>query len=504
MEDPNLVAAILNGDKFLHEVEAKAGKKVNFIHALMEVEQHIYSYFLDQAPLKLGENTNIINEDELKKFNTTVKDMLRKDYIDHSDIVKEISSFVMDFVMTLQKNVIANLSSHNASFEVVMYKMISAMKEFKTMFFYIYGPGEVSLKTLKTEIDKLACTSDDAFHEILLKSRVFFASKSISISIKNNIVRAYQQYFKKVEENFKTAQRLLPDLTMDDFDAYRTQVAKFKKNDPQKTQVRYVIELLRLHALYPQYQSVLVPLILRKCEAKPIDTNDDFFGIGKNVKWFPKPKDVQMTLPIQLPQVAEELRQEGLQPPHMKSMLINRQIVTPLTDVKKRLFENTVKTFLAAENVLSEFEDCFRYRQYRDKNVKLIATEKGENILRKAKSLADYNAAFQLMAPYVNRHKNFKWDSFFGNDITRTWNKIIKQIREPAITALLNEINDVADIDEKIIRLKEACEMPLFNQHRNNHWYTGAVGDTHSVKIIKNEIAKLEALKNQSLISLKQ
>ncbi len=99
------------------------------------------------------------------------------------------------------------------------------------------------------------------------------------------------------------------------------------------------------------------------------------------------------------------------------------------------------------------------------------------------------------MEPYINRHKHIKWDSFFGNKITKSWNNIIKQIRELALDVLIKEVEVFDNLDAKIKRLKEACEMPLFNEHRNNHWYTGKFGDTHAVSVIKKKIASLEDLK---------
>ncbi len=556
MERADLVVRQTEGNKALQKFEVQPVKEVSITDAAMDVQRDIYFYYLDKVQLIPANNAD--NEFS-QQFNAAMKDALRKEYIELFNIQKE---FIAPFIQNgLAMQIGALLATiENCTIEKAQQL---ALAQFQMLFVCAYGPDQLSIKKLRVEIDSLARMSDDQFDEKLNDFDIMIFAKSAYVKFKNNIVKAYQQYFKKAEEHLKFAQRLMPDLRMEDFDLYRNQIVEQMKSNPQRAQERSVLELMRMHALYPQFQEHVLPMILEVCKPQPIVIGEQDFQLGRHVVKLPLVRG--MTLPIQLPPIARELEMEGLQPSHIQSVLlltnvpasvapqnieqkpksratveeINEEgeeiskvsdskaklkeevteqiektdialrppkegqlVVAPPSDVQQKSFENTVKIFLVADEILREFQGLPSSAQYQDKNEKLTAAQKVENILHNAKNVNDFDAAFKLMAPYINRHKNLLSDTIFGNKNTDTWKKVMKQIREPATAALLGEVSRMLETDDKIKRLKEACEMPLFNQHRNNHWYTGAFGDTHAVCLIKKEIANLEEQKKQPRLSL--
>jgi hypothetical protein len=550
MERLDVVVKRVDGDKALQKIEVKPEREVSITDAGMDVQRDIYFYFLDQIQLIPANNAD---KEFSQQFNAAMKDALRKEYIELFNIQKK---FIAPFI---NSGLIMQITYLQGALNVSMEQAQQlALAQFQMIFVCAYGPDQLSIKKLKVEIESLARMSDEQFGEKLSDFDIMFLAKSAYIKFKNNIVQAYQQYFQKAEEHLAYAKRAMPHLTMDDFDLYRNQIAEQMKSNPQRAQERTVLEFMRMYASYPQYQEHVLPLILDQAKPQPIIKGEKEFQIGRHVVKLPLISG--MTLPIQLPPIAHELEREGLQPSHIQSVLLitnvpvsvvpqntdqesksratvveideegekvgnvlegkskpkdtkkkeitemilqppqqGQLIVAPPTEAQQRSFASTVKLFLVSDEILREFKDLPSSPQYQDKNEKLTAFQKVENILLNAKNVTDYEAAFKLMAPYINRHKNLLADMIFGNKNTDTWKKVMKQIREPAMAALIREVNFMADTDARIKRLKEACEMPLFNEHRNNHWYTGAIGDTHAVSVIKKEIVIFEAQRRSEL-----
>jgi hypothetical protein len=548
MESLDVVSKRVGGDKALQKIEVKSEREISITNAAIDVEREVYFYFLEQIQLLPGVSPS---KEFSQQFNAAMHDAFRKEYLELFKIQKE---FITPFINSdwIIQNTYLEVTFNISEEDALRY----AIAQFKKIFICANGPDKLSICELKKQIDLMASISDEHFSEQFLSVEICSLAKPGYLEFKNNIVKAYQQYFKKAEEHLACAKHVMSDLTMADFDEYRKLITELMDKDPQRKQERIVLELMRMHALYPQHQEQVLPLILEQCKPQPIKSGEQTFRLG-NYIGIVTLFDAK-TSSIHLPRIAQELEKEGLQPPHIQSLLLltnvpasvapqnvdqksklpatgieideegeevgnvlegksklqdtkkkensemilqppqqGQLIVAPPTEVQQGSFENTIKIFLVADEILREFQDLPSSSQYQDKNEKLTAFQKVENILRNAKTMTDYEAAFKLMAPYINRHKNLLTDMIFGNKNTDTWKKVMKQIREPATNTLLSEVALIEDTDAKIKRLKKACEMPLFNQHRNNHWYTGGIGDTHAVSVIKKEIATLEEQKKQ-------
>ena len=562
----------IDQDRALQRSEINPPKEVSITDAIMDADIKVCFYFLDKIKLLPTHNAHAEDVAFASSFDAAMKDALRKQYIELYNINKE---YIMPFVTS---GLILQIYYLSTSLQISQEQaQLIAAAQLQLIFVCAYGPDKLSIKKLKTEIGEFARMTDAEFSEKLAFFNITSLAQSAYITFKNNIVKAYQQYFKKADEHLAYAKRLMPDLTMDDFDLYRNQIAEQMQHNPQEKQARIVLEMMRLHALYPQYQEFILPLMLAQCKPQPIIIGEKNFDLnGHNIK-LPVVDEDNMTQPIRLPDVAQQLNEEGLQPTYIQATLLltnpqmpvpvreqtesdskskvelldedeaeeeqaeeeefekdqaaednsdlhkeemervdtpkektemmlpqqldNQIIVALPTAAQQRSFENTVEIFLNAEQITKEFENYSSSPQYINKQEKLTAAAKVDNILHNATTVSDYNVAFNLMAPYINRHKNLLIDMIFGNKNTDTWKKVMKQIREPATTALLTEVSGLETIDAKIKRLQEACQMPLFNEHRNNHWYTGKFGDTHAVSVIKKEISILEGQRNRPVLA---
>ena len=327
---------------------------------------------------------------------------------------------------------------------------------------------------------------------------------------------------------------------MDILDDYRIKVEEKMRAEAQIVQERTVLELMRAYALYPQRQKELLRPILYESQPRSIvigEDTDERSGYTFKVPLCGE----EVTREINLAAIAQQLKNEGLLPPHIQASLLltkpqtlpqvstgagvesniqlnhpsqqkgkqrgavvtdeKLSIVVLPTEAQIRSLNNTVELFSKADPIIQKFKDLSDKPKYDDNQDKLTAVQKAEEILVNAKTMNDYNAAFNFMAPFINRHKNYSFDIWFGNNNTDTWKEMMKRIREPATQALFHEVGLMENIADKIARLKEAREMPLFKQHRNNHWYTGNVGDTHAVSVIKKEISILEDQRNKSVLA---
>ena len=167
-----------------------------------------------------------------------------------------------------------------------------------------------------------------------------------------------------------------------------------------------------------------------------------------------------------------------------------------------RSLDSTLGFFSTVDKILQEYLHLSKKPKYEKSSNKQLAVDKVEIIFGHLKTVDELNMAFMILEPYINRHKNYRFDSFFGNANTSSWKNVMKRLRESALSALLIEVDLIINNDEKMARLREACNMSLFNRHRNNHWYTGKFGDTQAVSTIKNKIAELAKPKQLQQISL--
>lgn len=91
------------------------------------------------------------------------------------------------------------------------------------------------------------------------------------------------------------------------------------------------------------------------------------------------------------------------------------------------------------------------------------------------------------------KHRNFLSKTFKSDLKSPEWQKTVDAIREIVLTKLDAEIEQLNKKDEKIALLEEAKNMPIFNEHTNNFYITGAFGYTKAVGDID---ARLDRIKS--------
>lgn len=509
MEDPTELGKGFEQKKEIQKSKATEIRMKVWLKALLNA----HFFFVNKIELKLP--FAFIDQSNKDVFIQAIREVLTLGYIDIGNLHKDI---VYPFI----EDVLSDFSEE---------KVKEASEKITLLFSSGFGANYLSIQKLNTLIERLEGTNDDDFKS-LLRDMGFTKKHQVFHRYKIALVDAYKLYINNVNQRLKTLQELMPGLTLDNLNSCFLDIERYTFEAPHLKQERFIIELMRMYSLYPQYQRNINRIILQEAKPQLIVRGEEKKTIyGRE---FIAPKYEGETAPINLLTAAQTLMKEGLFPAHIKlSDSLTREqaksqprvgggsaldkekyrldiavpqesseFTEPTADQKISL-ENTVKLFSQYGSVLNEFEGFSESPQYKDNMDKFYAVAKVNNILNNAKTVQDYVIAYKLMEPYINRHKHIKWDSFFGNKITRTWNNVIKQIRERALEALTKEVNalDKDNLDTKIKRLTEACKMPLFNEHRNNHWYTGKFGDTHAVSVIKKEISILEDQRNRSVLA---
>lgn len=527
MEQLDAVAERIDSDKSSKKIEIEIEKEVNVSNISLYARRNVFLYYLDQLV------------DRNARYDV-LRDVLRKIIIDYFDAAKEI---LTPFLSSLE------IQKDHLERNVYRPEPHTTHMQMDKQLSQIFPCNVRNLYTVyisKEEIKLLAEMSDENFLlDFLSRFDISYRAKPGYFNHKNNMVKAFQQYFKKVDDHLANAKRLIPGLTWEHLISNLDIIEKLMVQDDQKSQKREAIELMRMYALYPQLQNQLMPIILEKCNTQPICDRarrvyKPNYQMAQGELEVPPIKG--NTELIQPAVIAQKLDKEGLLPSHIQSVLLSKHVpvsvnmqeteyekkthetfneineegkeisiiiegkvkseyeVTEKIAVKpsqeqQKSFENTIKIFLANEKILYACRDL-------DKSTKLTVEEKVEKILLIAKNVNDYAAAFKLMATYINKHKNPIFDTIFSNNNTNTWKKIMNHIRKLALKTLMDEVININDIDKKIKLLQEACQMPLFNQHRNNHWFTGGFGDTAAVSVIKQEIANLEGQNSKLRISI--
>lgn len=129
----------------------------------------------------------------------------------------------------------------------------------------------------------------------------------------------------------------------------------------------------------------------------------------------------------------------------------------------------------------------------------LSQTQLVDSISQLNYSVQELNALYNLTKTMdaFNGHRNPNTDTFFGIKNTASWQSTVKDLRIKALDTLFNEVDGMANAEEKIQHLHQAKTLALFCEHRNNSIFAGAFGRTESVTRIEDEIERIEAtLKN--------
>ncbi len=504
MDEPDNMRERVEIDKASKINKTDMANKVTFNHVFQEALYDLEIYCINEV---------IFSESKL----------LPTQILDSNNVVPAIKTLMIANFLTLvgsSTTAILNLVQGKFTGSLLDLNLpmdqINARNErvriYQIIFIKTYKPERYTIKNIRKQMEYFRDIKHVDFMSLLNNAGIVDHYANF-IEIKNAVVTYYAEYIDVTTSQLAELQKSVPNITIDVLDEFINQLAKFKQSNAQLLQERRLLGLMRVYAKYPQHRQRLLPLIIQNSKPHPILVGDRIVNQGDN--YYTVPQFSGETKRVCLSDIARQLKSEGLLPSYISDNLNNnvnntsnagvkdavKSIHATLlcTETQLKSFDETIEMFLKADTILGEFSELSNSYQYENIADKESAISKAHNILSNAKKIEDYNAAFNLMAPYINRHKHCKWDSFFGNDITSTWNKMMKQIREPALSALLNELNDILDIDDKITMLKKACEMPLFNQHRNNHWYTGAFGDTHAVSVIKKEIVRLENQKEESM-----
>ncbi len=520
VEEAHILTERIERQKDLQESQISLTKEQNLINPiakiLCDIELNVYLYYLNVLYLSPHSRDIDLPGYKLNEFLLSIKKAIVQHCIELQGIKKKV-------IVPFLSKVLSGLSPEKAN---------ETYKNLALLFPVGFGLDldRLSTSKLRAYITKLEQTTDDSF-KLDLKALGLSKKYQECSDLKASLIEAYRDFLVLTEQRIVELRKLLSTFSMTYLDKYLIIFEKCIREDDQRLQERYVNESIRMHALYTQYHQELDLLISNWVQPKYIQEGEETKII--NGRKFVGPHCERTTQAIDLLQVVRESDKEGLFPDHIEwaVYLTGAQIglysptlgETSQQKDKQRWevwsapqemhkfkptaeqsisFQNTIEFFSRIGRIRNMFSSCSIARHYENASEKVYAVEKVECILANAVNVNDYNDAFYLIAPYINRHKHDGWDSFFGNKVTRTWNKVMKQIREPATNALLKEVGELKTADAKIQRLKEACEMPLFNQHRNNHWYTGAFGDTHAVVLIKKEIANLEEQKKQSRLSL--
>ncbi|MBA3536019.1 MAG: hypothetical protein H0T84_05340 [Tatlockia sp.] len=114
-------------------------------------------------------------------------------------------------------------------------------------------------------------------------------------------------------------------------------------------------------------------------------------------------------------------------------------------------------------------------------------------------SVTEFNMLYNLLKKIdgLNTHTNVYIDKFFGIENTTTWRNTLGQLRTKALETLFKEVEKIFSHEDKITFLEQAKTLPLFKEHRNNSFFSGAWGRTASVIQIEEKVE--EILSNSSL-----
>jgi GTPase SAR1 family protein len=123
-----------------------------------------------------------------------------------------------------------------------------------------------------------------------------------------------------------------------------------------------------------------------------------------------------------------------------------------------------------------------------DHRAEAVSTFK--RLLHQSKNDPDRIATLiEVAKPYINRHRNWCFDTLFGKHNTNTWSDVLKEARETALETI-NELTVKKSVSET--ELNTWRRHSLFAEHRNNFSFLGAFGNTKAQVKIDNLIRQLK------------
>lgn len=123
------------------------------------------------------------------------------------------------------------------------------------------------------------------------------------------------------------------------------------------------------------------------------------------------------------------------------------------------------------KNAMQVIDYAYRIKSTRGKIDKQIQFK---NIISYAHHTVDeMNRLFVQLRqiPDLNTHYHEHLDTLFQNHNTVTWRKTMAEVREIAFKRMLKEMKHMTPL-ERVRYLVHIRKLPIFNDHRNNHWFT--------------------------------
>lgn len=304
------------------------------------------------------------------------------------------------------------------------------------------------------------------------------------------LISSYDEFFKLMAQH---VQRCRLPIEVEDFEVLCDTVAANIRKAPAELVDDTIVELMESYTLYPQFQPMLLPVILNEADAVPISINAqlglqekrDLQQVAQRFRQGleqPSPSGQAAEIPLSLAPAAGSSALIPLAPAGTQALVSATSSDRSILLSQPQQVEQTVELFTQANTLLAAFTGCSRTDASEENLQKAAAIALG--LIKKALTVAELNALYTFARPYLNQ-------SALGLN-TSAWQMVAKAIRDEAFDTLVKDIAAMKDTHKKLEKLRAVKEMPLFAEHRNNFKINGAFGKTATVKKIDELIAAYE------------
>jgi hypothetical protein len=186
--------------------------------------------------------------------------------------------------------------------------------------------------------------------------------------------------------------------------------------------------------------------------------------------------------------IGELVENQIIQSEEMQTIRKEKLDTLQLSTIEPEIEEHEKRPFNSSAKQLREFKNMLERKRDYLQNTLPALIDSNKNDLESLKVLWKET----INDPIVWTHRNVFIDWLTRRKHTATFIQATKMIRDAAMEALTDKIENLEDLDAKKSVLYQNRNLPIFALHRNNYFWQGAFGRTQSVINIDKKIAMIE------------